>query len=192
MSSIPALLRDRIAATPDAAAYLVPSDDGWTSLSWRDVGERVRGLALGLAALGAGPGTRVSILCSTRLEWVLTDLAVLSTGAATTTIYPSNTAAESAFVITDSGSTIVVAENDDQVAKLRSVQKELPDVTQVVVIDGAPADDGWVVTLDSLDSPARQATPRPSTTRWSTPSARTTWPRSSTRRAPPAGPRAWS
>ncbi|MEU4224074.1 long-chain fatty acid--CoA ligase [Nonomuraea sp. NPDC026600] len=152
MSSIPALLRDRVAATPDAEAYRVPSEDGWTSLSWRDVGERVRGLALGLAALGAGPGTRVSILCSTRLEWVLTDLAVLSTGAATTTIYPSNTAAESAFVITDSGSTIIIAENDDQVAKLRSVQKELPDVTHVVVIDGEPADDGWVLTLDSLST----------------------------------------
>jgi long-chain acyl-CoA synthetase len=152
MSSIPALLRDRVAATPDAEAYRVPSEDGWTSLSWRDVGERVRGLALGLAALGAGPGARVSILCSTRLEWVLTDLAVLSTGAATTTIYPSNTAAESAFVITDSGSTIIVAENDDQVAKLRSVQKELPDVTHVVVIDGEPADDGWVLTLDSLST----------------------------------------
>ncbi|MBT2232964.1 long-chain fatty acid--CoA ligase [Nonomuraea sp. NEAU-A123] len=152
MSSIPALLRDRVAATPDAEAYRVPSGDGWTSLSWQEVGERVRGLALGLAALGAGPGTRVSILCSTRLEWVLTDLAVLSTGAATTTIYPSNTAAESAFVITDSGSTIVVAENGDQVAKLRSVQKELPDVTHVIVIDGEPADDGWVLTLDSLST----------------------------------------
>ncbi|MEO3884644.1 long-chain fatty acid--CoA ligase [Nonomuraea sp. B5E05] len=150
MSSIPSLLRDRIAATPDAEAYRVPSDEGWSSLSWREVGERVRGLALGLARLGAGPGTRVSILCSTRLEWILADLAVLSTGAATTTIYPSNTAAESAFVITDSGSTIVIAENDDQVAKIRSVRKELPDVTHVVVIDGSPGDDGWVITLDSL------------------------------------------
>ncbi|MEV4168198.1 long-chain fatty acid--CoA ligase [Nonomuraea sp. NPDC049709] len=150
MSSIPSLLRDRIAATPDAEAYRVPSDDGWASLSWREVGERVRGLALGLSGLGSGPGTRVSILCSTRLEWILCDLAVLATGAATTTIYPSNTAAESAFVITDSGSTIVIAENDEQVAKLRSVQKELPDVTRVVVIDGSAGDDGWVVTLGSL------------------------------------------
>ncbi|MFG1702072.1 AMP-dependent synthetase/ligase [Nonomuraea sp. M3C6] len=150
MSSIPSLLRDRIAATPDAEAYRLPSDDGWASLSWREVGERVRGLALGLSELGAGPGTRVSILCSTRVEWVLADLAVLATGAATTTIYPSNTAAESAFVITDSGSTIVIAENDDQVAKIRSVQKEVPDVTHVVVIDGSASDDGWVVTLDSL------------------------------------------
>jgi long-chain acyl-CoA synthetase len=150
MSSIPSLLRDRIAATPDAEAYRVPADDGWTSLTWTEVGERVRGLALGLAELGAAPGRRVSILCSTRLEWILSDLAVLATGAATTTIYPSNTAAESAFVITDSGSTIVIAENDDQVAKIRSVQKELPDVTHVVVIDGAASDDGWVVTFDSL------------------------------------------
>jgi long-chain acyl-CoA synthetase len=150
MSSIPALLRDRVAATPDAEAYRVPSDDGWTSITWRETGERVRALALGLAALGAGPGTRVSILCSTRLEWVLADLAVLATGAATTTIYPSNTAAESAFVIVDSGSTIVIAEDDDQVAKLRSVQKELPDVTHVVVIDGQAADDGWVITFASV------------------------------------------
>ncbi|MFI7612783.1 AMP-dependent synthetase/ligase [Nonomuraea terrae] len=150
MSSIPALLRDRIAATPDAEAYRVPSDDDWTSLSWREVGERVRELALGLSELGSGPGNRVSILCSTRLEWILADLAVLSTGAATTTIYPSNTAAECAFVINDSGSTIVVAEDDGQVAKLRSVRDELPGVTHVVVVDGSPSDDGWVVTLDSV------------------------------------------
>ncbi|SDJ82002.1 AMP-dependent synthetase/ligase [Nonomuraea jiangxiensis] len=150
MSSIPSLLRDRIAATPDAEAYRFPSDDGWASLSWREVGERVRGLALGLSELGARPGTRVSILCSTRIEWILADLAVLATGAATTTIYPSNTAAESAFVITDSGSTIVIAENDEQVAKIRSVREELPGVTHVVVIDGSAGDDGWVVTFDSL------------------------------------------
>ena len=152
MSSIPSLLRDRIAATPDAEAYRVPSDDGWVSLTWREVGDRVRGLALGLAKLGSGPGTRVSILCSTRLEWILCDLAVLATGAATTTIYPSNTAAEAAFIIGDSGSTLVIAENDDQVAKLRSVQKELPGVTNVIVIDGTPSDDGWVIPLGSVHS----------------------------------------
>ncbi len=150
MSSIPTLLRDRIAATPDAEAYRTPSGDGWSSMSWREVGERVRELALGLAELGAGPGTRVSILSSTRLEWVLCDLAVLATGAATTTIYPSSTAAEAAFVITDYGSTIVIAENDEKLAKLTSVREELPGVTKVVVIDGTPGDDGWMITLDSV------------------------------------------
>ena len=154
MSSIPALLRDRIAATPDAEAYRTPSGEGWTSLSWRATGERVRELALGLAALGAGPDRRVSILCSTRLEWILCDLAVLSTGAATTTIYPSNTASECAFVVNDSGTSIVIAENDEQVAKLRSVQKEMPDVTHVIVIDGTASNDGWVIRLDDVPGKA--------------------------------------
>ncbi|GAA2396938.1 AMP-dependent synthetase/ligase [Nonomuraea africana] len=150
MSSIPSLLRDRIKATPDAEAYRHPAGSGWASLTWADVGERVRPLALGLAELGASAESRVSILCSTRLEWVLTDLAVLSTGAATTTIYPSNTAAECAYVINDSGSTLVVAENDDQVAKLASVRKELPDVRHVLVVDGTASDDGWVIPLDQV------------------------------------------
>ncbi|MBB3732534.1 AMP-dependent synthetase/ligase [Nonomuraea dietziae] len=150
MSSIPSLLRDRIKATPDAEAYRHPAGSGWASLTWAEVGERVRPLALGLAALGASAGSRVSILCSTRLEWVLTDLAVLATGAATTTIYPSNTAAECAFVINDSGSTLVVAENDDQVAKLVSVRDEMPDLRHVLVVDGTASEDGWVIPLDQV------------------------------------------
>ncbi|MEV4067218.1 AMP-dependent synthetase/ligase [Nonomuraea dietziae] len=150
MSSIPSLLRDRIKATPDAEAYRHPAGSGWASLTWAEVGERVRPLALGLAGLGASAESRVSILCSTRLEWVLTDLAVLATGAATTTIYPSNTAAECAFVINDSGSTLVVAENDDQVAKLVSVRDEMPDLRHVLVVDGTASDDGWVIPLDQV------------------------------------------
>ncbi|MEU4332911.1 AMP-dependent synthetase/ligase [Nonomuraea dietziae] len=150
MSSIPSLLRDRIKATPDAEAYRHPAGSGWASLTWAEVGERVRPLALGLGGLGASAESRVSILCSTRLEWVLTDLAVLATGAATTTIYPSNTAAECAFVINDSGSTLVVAENDDQVAKLVSVRDEMPDLRHVLVVDGTASDDGWVIPLDQV------------------------------------------
>ncbi|GAA3468438.1 AMP-dependent synthetase/ligase [Nonomuraea roseola] len=150
MSSIPSLLRDRIKATPDAEAYRHPAGSGWASLTWAEVGERVRPLALGLAGLGASAESRVSILCSTRLEWVLTDLAVLATGAATTTIYPSNTAAECAFVINDSGSTLVVAENDDQVAKLVSVRDEMPGLRHVLVVDGTASNDGWVIPLDQV------------------------------------------
>ncbi|MEU6998925.1 long-chain fatty acid--CoA ligase [Nonomuraea sp. NPDC046570] len=150
MSSIPALLRDRIRQTPDAEAYRVPTENGWTSYTWREIGERVRVLALGLAELGAGRDTRVSLISSTRLEWIVADLAVLSTGSATSAVYPSNTAAECAFVIADSGSTLVIAENDEQVAKLRSVREQIKDVRHVLVIDGQASDDGWVLRLDDV------------------------------------------
>ncbi|WP_068922913.1 AMP-dependent synthetase/ligase [Planobispora rosea] len=148
--SLPALLRSRIRATPYTEAFRHPSEDRWDSLTWAEVGERVRALALGLHALGAEPGTRVAVLCGTRVEWILADLAILSTGAATTTIYPSNTAAECAFILSDSGSVLVVAENDAQVAKLRSVRSEIPAVKHVIVVDGEADEEGWVLTLDQV------------------------------------------
>ncbi|GAA3446058.1 AMP-dependent synthetase/ligase [Planomonospora venezuelensis] len=155
--SLPALLRSRVRATPYTEAFRHPSGDGWACLTWSETGERVRALALGLRELGLEPGTRAAVLCGTRVEWIVADLAVLSTGAATTTIYPSNTAAECAFILTDSGSVLVVAENDDQVAKLRSVRSEIPAVKHVVVIDGEADEEGWVLTLDQVARSGEEA-----------------------------------
>ncbi|GII00220.1 AMP-dependent synthetase/ligase [Planobispora takensis] len=155
--SLPAMLRSRIRATPYTEAFRHPSAGGWASLTWSEAGARIRALALGLRALGAEPGVRVAVLCGTRIEWILADLAVLSTGAATTTIYPSNTPSECAFIAADSGSVLVIAENDDQVAKLRSVKNEIPAVKHVIVIDGEADEEGWVLTLDQVAASGAKA-----------------------------------
>ncbi|HEX3826148.1 MAG TPA: long-chain fatty acid--CoA ligase [Sporichthyaceae bacterium] len=147
--SIPGLLAERATATPSSLAFKFRSGDGWTSLTWAQTQERVRHLAAGLLGLGVEAETRVAILSGTRWEWILADLAILAAGGATTTIYPSNTAEECAYVIADSASLIVVAEDDAQVEKLRSVRAGIPTVRHVVVIDGA-ADGDWVLRLDQV------------------------------------------
>jgi long-chain acyl-CoA synthetase len=147
--SIPGLLVERATATPSSLAFKFRSGDGWTSLTWAQTQEQVRHLAAGLIGLGVAAETRVAILSGTRWEWILADLAILAAGGATTTIYPSNTADECAYVIADSASSIVVAENDAQVDKLRSVRDKIPTVRHVVVIDGT-ADGDWVHSLDRV------------------------------------------
>ncbi|MFB9906020.1 AMP-dependent synthetase/ligase [Allokutzneria oryzae] len=150
IGSIPALLRARVRQTPEREALRFRDGAGWSSLTWAEVGTRVRELALGLISLGVGAGRTAAILSGTRVEWLLADLGVLATGAATTTIYPSSTADECAFVLADSASTVVFAEDEGQVAKLRSVREKITDVTKVVVIDGSASDDDWVLTLDDV------------------------------------------
>ena len=76
-------------------------------------------------------------MSGTRYEWVLADLAVTCAGAATTSVYPSALAADVAYVLTDSQSHVVVAEDRGQAAKLRGVE----GVRWVVLIDGEPAAD---------------------------------------------------
>jgi long-chain acyl-CoA synthetase len=141
-------------ASAEAFRYPVPSGSGdrWESLSWQQSLERVRSLACGLLSLGLDNEQRVGILCSTRVEWILADLAIMCAGGATTTVYPSSASEQCAFILADSETRYIFAEDASQVAKLRERKDELPGLQKVIVIDGEPdAQDGdWVITLDAL------------------------------------------
>jgi len=141
----------RVSSTPDTDAFYYPDeDDRWQTLRWQDVGDQVRDIAGGLASLGIEKGDRVSILSNTRVDWILADLGVLCATGATTTIYPSNTAEECEYIIADSGSRFVIAEDDSQVEKLLEVREQLGDVVKVITFDGRPGHDDWVITLRQL------------------------------------------
>jgi long-chain acyl-CoA synthetase len=149
-ASMARMVLDRVAATPDREAFRYPVGERWESIDWRGVGERVHAIAAGLLALGVRPEERVAIAAGTRLEWVLADFGVLCAGAATTTVYPTTPAADVAFILRDSGSRVAVAEDDEQVAKLRAHRAELPDLVRVVTLDGTP-DGDWVIDLAELE-----------------------------------------
>jgi long-chain acyl-CoA synthetase len=149
-ASMARMILDRVAATPDREAFRAPVDDRWESLDWRQVGERVRTVAAGLLAHGIRLEDRVAIAAGTRLEWVLADFGILCAGAATTTVYPTTPAADVAFILRDSGSRIVFAEDDEQIAKLRAHRGDLPDLAKVVTFDGTP-DGDWVIGLPELE-----------------------------------------
>jgi long-chain acyl-CoA synthetase len=165
--SIAHLFRQRVAASGsrEAFQYLVPDTDGSERverLTWDQTRERADAWAAGLIALGVGLEDRVAIASTTRLEWVLADLAIMTAGAATTTIYPTMLDADVAFIVADSGSRVVFAENADQVQKLRDHRAQIPDVLKVVTFDGSPDEtgaegqDGWVITGDRLAELGRQ------------------------------------
>lgn len=143
VASVPALLAARAAATPHGEALRAPTSTprGWTALTWSQVAGTVTRGAAALRSLGVVDGDRVALLSSTRTEWIVADLAILTAGCATTAVYPSSTPDECAFVVGDSGSRVVVVEDAAQLAKLDAVRSRIPDVAAVVVID---ADDGGV------------------------------------------------
>jgi long-chain acyl-CoA synthetase len=154
--SVPEMLLRRIAATPRREAFQHRVGDDWRALTWSDVGDSVRAIASGLRALGLNDEQRCSILSGTRLEWILCDLGILCAGGATTTIYPASTAEECAFILKDSGSAFVFAENEGQAAKLVAKRGELPQVQRVIVIDGPGGQDGWVMPLAELMGKGRE------------------------------------
>ncbi|MEV7237755.1 AMP-binding protein [Streptomyces sp. NPDC051020] len=163
--SVAGLFIERVAATPDGEAYRFPvpsatgqGPDEWKSVSWAQAAERVYAIAAGLIGLGVEPEQRIALSSTTRIEWIFADLGVMCAGAATTTIYPSTNAEESAFVLADSESRVLIAEDAGQLAKARERRADLPELAHVVVIDpqGVEPDaadpEGWVLSLADLEA----------------------------------------
>src|SRR5690348_9917060 len=63
------------------------ADGQWIQMSAETFVERVKNVALGLAALGIRPGDRICLLSENRPEWSIADLAILSLGAINVPIY---------------------------------------------------------------------------------------------------------
>ncbi len=146
---------DRVQATPDREAYRFPRGERWESVTWRETGDRVTRLAAGLVALGVEPEQRVGIASATRFEWILADLSIMCAGAATTTVYPSTIGDDVAYILADSESRVVFAEDDTQIAKLTEHRNELPHLAKVVTFDGTP-DGDWVIGLAELEKLGEQ------------------------------------
>ena len=154
--SVGHLFRDRVAKTPDGKAFMFPdADEQWQTMTWAETHEKVYALAAGLISLGVQSEDRVAIASATRVEWALADLANMCAGAATTTIYPTTIPEDVAWILQDSETLVVFAENDEQVEKLRGIKDQTPTVRKVVVVDGA-TDGDWVISFEDLADLGRE------------------------------------
>jgi long-chain acyl-CoA synthetase len=124
----------------DNPAVRYKDGEKWVDRSFNEVVEIVRPLALGLAELGIQKGDRVSILGNTRPEWTYFDYAALSIGATVVPIYQTNSPEECRYVLENSDSKIVVVEDDEQLAKVRAVRGQLPQLEQIVLMVGSAED----------------------------------------------------
>ena len=148
--NVAVLFLDRVETSPQAEAFRFPVGEAWESVTWKQAGERVSRLAAGLLSLGLTSEQRVGIASGTRYEWILADLAVMCAGGATTTVYPTTNAEDTAYIVGDSECQVVFAEDDEQVAKLTEEKSQIPTVKKVVVFDGT-TDGDWLIGLDDLE-----------------------------------------
>ncbi len=101
-----------------------------------DVARRVAALAQGLARLGVRRGDRVALLCGGRPEWHIVDFAVLHLGAIDVPVYTTLLPPQVQAILADSGATVAVAENPEQLAKVLEVRAACPALRDVLLIDG--------------------------------------------------------
>ncbi len=147
-------------ASPDAPCLRFHRDGDWRTMPWGEVGDRVRRIAGGLAALGVLPGDRVGLVAGNRPEWALADLGALAAGAVVVPVYATLPPADTAFPLEHAGCRMVFVEDAGQAEKLR--RAKVDGIEHMVVLDGGAAE--GACPLRELES-APPATGLPTTDR---------------------------
>ncbi|HEX8043295.1 long-chain fatty acid--CoA ligase [Candidatus Deferrimicrobium sp.] len=141
---------NRIAEGGDAVRYMIPGDQGYTPVTYRQVGDAAREIGLGLMALGLSRGDRVAILSTTRLEWCLVDIGSILGGFVTVPIYPSNLPDQVEYILAHSRARVVFVEDDPQYNKVAGVRSRLPHLSSVVMMAGGAEGKEGATSLSAL------------------------------------------
>jgi len=133
------LFWSRVDKSADKPAQMFKQGGTWKTLTWREVGEAVREVALGLITLGRSKGDTVALLSTSRAEWVQADFAIFSAGGVTVPVYPSYPPDLIAYIVNDSGARTIFVEDATQLAKVLEGRDKMPALEHIIVMSGYDA-----------------------------------------------------
>src|SRR5688572_29275650 len=148
--TIPHRLLKQAETRPTAIAYQAKVNGRWQSTTWRAFADQVRLAARALIALGFPRGGKVAILGFNRPEWVILDHAAMMAGGAPAGIYTTCSAEEVQYIVHHSESLVVLVEDAAQLAKLKAKREQMPLLKTIVMMRGATATGGDVLTWDDF------------------------------------------
>ncbi|MBA3233362.1 MAG: AMP-binding protein, partial [Propionibacteriales bacterium] len=138
-------LTDDVVANADSHGALVVLSRR-VGADWQDVTaaeflQEVQRTAKGLVAAGVAPGDRIALISKTRYEWTLLDYAIWYVGATTVPIYETSSEDQIGWILSDSGTVLVVAETAGHLAKVNAVRGKLSALRRMVCLDDDELDE---------------------------------------------------
>lgn len=108
--------------------YLSDIPRKWQETRFKEVQGYVNAISHFLLEQGLTAGGKVAIVSGTRPEWMWADLGILSCGGVSVSVYQSLLPDDIAYILYDSDSKFVVAENQEQVDKLLEIVSKSWDI----------------------------------------------------------------
>lgn len=121
---------------PGKAALRHKNRGIWREITWGEYWDQVETFGHALLSSGIEEGDRVAIHAENRPEWLFTDIGTISVRAVCMGLYPTNPTAEVRYLLQNSGSRLLVVEDQEQADKVLEIPAaELPLLERIVYIE---------------------------------------------------------
>lgn len=107
----------------------------WQPTSWREWLQISKEIAYGLRAIGFMPGDVASIVANAVPEWIYADMGILCAGGVSSGIYPTDAPAQVEYLVNDSTTRVIFAEDEEQLDKILVCRARCPSLQRIVVFD---------------------------------------------------------
>ncbi len=104
--------------------------------TWLDYYNLVETVGSALLHLKLQKNSKVAIMCETRPEWAVVDLAIMGVSGITVPIYPNSLDEDVEYIINNAEVEILFVEDREQLQKWQRISKSCPTLKHVIVIDG--------------------------------------------------------
>ncbi|MGP3948110.1 AMP-dependent synthetase/ligase [Streptomyces sp. 7N604] len=114
-----------------------PDGGEWVQVTAAEFRDEVLELAKGLLASGIQFGDPVAVMSRTRYEWTLFSYALWSIGAQVVPVYPTSSAEQVGWILSDAGAVAIVVEHEDHAMTVGAVCNSLPLLRRIWQLDDA-------------------------------------------------------
>jgi long-chain acyl-CoA synthetase len=130
------LFRERVARTPENVACLDydPQRGNWRKQTWGQVNEQVARWQAALEKDGLKAGDRVAVMLRNCPEWMIYDQAALGLGLVTVPLYTQDRPENVAYILSDSGSKVLLIEGAEQWQALSEVKGQLENLVRILTV----------------------------------------------------------
>ncbi len=145
--NLPAMMFALARTRPDRPLLRCFRDGAWHATTWGEFGRMAASFARHLRAAGIAAGDRVLIVSENRPEYPIAETALMALRAVPVPTYTTNTVADHAHILRDSGARAAVVSSPALAGSLRAAGQLAGGLDLLVVIDGPPDDAGGTPRL---------------------------------------------
>lgn len=146
------LVKQRIRDYPDKTIFRLLYNDRDEPFFWKKISKIIEMYALGIGKVAAAESNeigKVAFLTENSLDMALFDLACLTSGIVNVMIPANSLADQVQFILNQTRASIILVSNEKQLAKIKSIKKNVPKLNYAVLMHGDSAED-WILSLDDI------------------------------------------
>jgi long-chain acyl-CoA synthetase len=133
--TLPEMLKESVKKYKNKPAFKIKESGKFIPVSFEELYHMIKAFGTGLLDIGIKELDHVGLISENRLEWIISDLAIIHLRAADVPCSGNSSSKDIYFKLNHSDSTAAILEGEKQLVKFFQMPQTLPNIKNIVLLD---------------------------------------------------------